>query len=111
VPHPPATQPDSLEAARERADAGQLAAARDICGRLLAQSAGDPNVHTLLGVIHLAEGRAADAAEAFRKALYLDPNHADALTHMIVICDHKGDTVQAAALRKRLVRTMREKPS
>jgi chemotaxis protein methyltransferase WspC len=107
----PAAQPHSVEAARELADMGRLAAARDICERLLAQSSGDPNVHTLLGVIHLAEGRAADAAEEFRKALYLDPNNPDALSHMIVICDHKGDTVQAAALRKRLVRAMREKPS
>ena len=60
-------------------------------------AASDPDVYSLLGVVHLAEGRPADAAEAFRKALYLDPDHPDALGHMIVICDSRGDIAQAAA--------------
>jgi chemotaxis protein methyltransferase WspC len=101
----------SLEVARELADAGQLAAARAVCEQLLAHAAGNPNIYSLLGEIYLSEGRLADAIEAFRKVLYLDPNHPDALSHMIVICDSKGDAVQAAALRKRLARLAREEPT
>jgi chemotaxis protein methyltransferase WspC len=107
----PIAAPETLETARELADAGQLTAARSLCERLLAQAAGDAGIHALLGVVDLAEGRAAEAAESFRKALYLDPNHPDALTHMIVICDNRGDSVQAAALRKRLARAVREEPA
>jgi chemotaxis protein methyltransferase WspC len=102
---------DTLEAARVLADAGQLVAARSVCERMLARAASDPNVYSLLGVVNLAEGRPADAADSFRKALYLDPDHQDALGHMIVICDNRGDIAQAAALRKRLARTVREEPA
>jgi chemotaxis protein methyltransferase WspC len=106
-PEPPA-KPESLETARDLADAGQLAAARAVCERLLARTPGDPNLHSLTGIVALAEGRTASAAESFRKALYLDPNHSDALEHMIVICDGRGDSAQAAVLRKRLARVRRE---
>jgi chemotaxis protein methyltransferase WspC len=109
-PAPPerTVAPTSLEGARKLADAGQLAAARSMCERLLAQTTGDPNIYSLLGVVDLAEGRAAEAAKSFRKAIYLDPNHPEALSHMIVICDSTGDTAQATALRKRLARSVRE---
>jgi chemotaxis protein methyltransferase WspC len=58
----------------------------------------------LLGVLHLAAGLADDATDAFRKALYLDPDDAEALTHMIVLCEQRGDPGQAAGLRRRLDR-------
>jgi chemotaxis protein methyltransferase WspC len=58
----------------------------------------------LLGVIHQAEGRVSEAAKAFRKALYLSPDHLESLTHMIVLCNARGDTAQAAVLQKRAMR-------
>jgi chemotaxis protein methyltransferase WspC len=94
----------TLGTARELADAGRLAEARAACERLIAGNADDADAYALLGSVRLAEGSPADAAEAFRKALYLDPNHAEAIGHMIVICDTRGDMARAAALRKRLAR-------
>ena len=107
----PIAAPATLQSARELADAGQLAAARAVCERLLARAAGDPAIYSLLGVVALAEGRPAEAAESFRKALYLDPDHPEALGHMVVICDGRGDAAQAAAFRKRLARAVREEPA
>jgi chemotaxis protein methyltransferase WspC len=101
APVPP--QP-SLELARALADAGRLAAARELCESLLRDGAGTPEAHTLLGVVHQAEGHPDAAVEAFRKALYLAPGHREALSHMIVLCDRKGDAAQAAAFRQRLAR-------
>jgi chemotaxis protein methyltransferase WspC len=101
----------TLEAARKLADAGRLVEARAACERLLVGSAYDPNVYSLLGIVRLAQGAPADAAEAFRKALYLDPNHTEAIGHMIVICDMRRDPAQAAALRKRLARLTAEESS
>lgn len=105
---PPRTPPDPLAEARRLADAGQLAEALALCEREIARRP-TPNLFTLLGVIHLAARHTGPATEAFRKALYLDPNHADALTHMAVLCEARGDATQAAALRKRLARVQEEK--
>jgi chemotaxis protein methyltransferase WspC len=109
VPAPPPVVPAvSLEAARALADGGQLNEARAMCLRILGQSANNPHAYTLLGVINQVEGKTDDAAEALRKALYLDPDHAEALSLMIVICERKGDAAQAASFRKRLGRLARK---
>lgn len=99
-----AARPDPLAQARQLADAGKLAEARVACERILPTSAGNADLHSLIGVIHQAEGRLAEAADAFRRALYLNPDHPEALEHMILISEMRGDASQAAALRRRLVR-------
>ena len=75
--------------------------------RLLQESGVSANGYALLGTIHLAEGHGDDAAEAFRRALYLDPDHGEAISHMIVISERKGNATQAAAFRRRLARQPR----
>lgn len=104
IPKPPV----GLETARTLADAGRLTEARLLCEELARGNDDLSDVYTLLGVIDLAEGNPAQAADSFRKALYLEPDQPEALAHMIVICDRRGDTVQANALRKRLVRVTRK---
>lgn len=93
-----------LNAARQLADAGKLSEARIACEHLTHGDGDLPGTYTLLGVILQAQGYTAEASEAFRKALYLDPDHAEALGHMIVMCNSRGDVTQAAILRKRLAR-------
>ena len=97
-----------MDAARALADAGRLDEARLACERMLKDAPASAALHALLGMIELAQGRADAAAEAFRRALYLEPNHEEALSHMIVISDRKGNAAQAAALRRRLARLARE---
>ncbi len=100
--------PNTLEAARLLADAGQLDEARAACEALLRARATDADALALLGVVHLAAGRPGLALDALRKALYLAPDHAEALTHMMALCERRGDTARAAALRRRLDRLARE---
>jgi chemotaxis protein methyltransferase WspC len=76
--------------------------------RVIGESGVSAKAYTLLGTIHLAEGHSDDAAQAFRRALYLDPDNAEAISHMIVISDRKGNATQAAAFRGRLARQLRE---
>jgi chemotaxis protein methyltransferase WspC len=105
----PANRGSGLQAAREHANAGRLVEARTACERSIREAGGaTADAYTLLGTIHLAEGHSDEAADAFRRALYLDPDHAEAISHMIVICDRKGNATQAAALRRRLLRQPRE---
>ena len=99
-----------FEIARSLADAGQLDEARAACERLL-ESLPTADGFALLGVIHLAAGRHTDASGAFRKALYLDPDHAEALTHMIVLHEQRGEAEPAAALNRRLARVRRREPA
>ena len=92
---------------RDLANAGRLEEARMVCHRgLLGRPTAE--LYSLLGVIHLAAGRQDDAGEAFRKALYLDPEHREALTHTMVLSEHLGDLALADGLRRRLARLDRE---
>jgi chemotaxis protein methyltransferase WspC len=101
---PKEAQEGALDRARRLADAGDIAAARIVCETALSNSAPTADLLYLLGVIDLAVGRSEEAADAFRKALYLAPDHAETLTHMAVLCDQRGDGDQAAGFRRRLDR-------
>jgi chemotaxis protein methyltransferase WspC len=101
---PAPTPPESpLAAARRLADAGRLPEALAAC-EVAIRVGPTPEGYTLQGVLHLAEGRIDAAAEAFRKALYLDPGHVEAIAQMIVLSDRKGDPTQSSILRRRLAR-------
>jgi chemotaxis protein methyltransferase WspC len=41
------------------------------------------------------------AAECYRKVLYLEPNHSDALIHLALLSEKQGDTAGALRLRDR----------
>ena len=102
------TPPDPAHLARELADAGRLDEARAACEAAIGAAPPTSALLGLLGVIHLAAGRRGEATDAFRKALYLDPDDADALAHMIVLSEQHGDRAQADRFRRRLERGERE---
>lgn len=95
---------DALTQARERADAGKLAEAMSLCERELAQGRPSADLFSLMGVIHQARHAPDEAGACFRKALYLHPHHAEALMHLLLLCQQQGDQVQAELLRRRLER-------
>jgi chemotaxis protein methyltransferase WspC len=90
-----------LTLARRLADAGRL----DDALAALRQAPPSADAYSLLGVVQQARGDRAAASEAFRKALYLAPDHAEALTHTMLLAAEGGDADRAAALRERLART------
>lgn len=107
-PAPPPAAPGTLAAARALADAGRLDDARAACDALVRAAPTDADALALLGVVHLAAGRADAAFDALRKALYLNPDHLEAVSNMMALCARRGDTARAAALRRRLDRLTRE---
>ena len=109
-PEPVAAASPSMADVRYLADAGRLAEARAAGERAVAASP-SADLLGLLGVIELAAGRSDAAAEAFRKALYLDPDHAEALEHMVVLAERRGEPAQAAGFRRRLARLERGAPA
>ena len=107
-PDSPAPAPDALEAAYRLADAGRLDEARAACEGLIRARATDADALALLGVIHLAAGRLEEASDALRRALYLAPDHVEAVAHMMALSERRGDDARAAALRRRLAQLTRE---
>ena len=95
---------DALARISRLADRGDLAAAVAACLAHLEAQGPSAAAYCLLGVLHDATGRPADAREAYRRALYLDPAHQEALYHMAAILEAEGDGAAAARLRHRAQR-------
>ncbi|MCA3183763.1 MULTISPECIES: protein-glutamate O-methyltransferase CheR [unclassified Cupriavidus] len=89
------------------ADRGELDAATAACQQYLADHGSSPDGWCLLGVLHDAAGRIADAHAAYRKAVYLDPGHEEALYHLAALLDSEGDASGAHRLRERAQRHAR----
>jgi len=92
-----------LELARRYADAGNLVDAEHICQTLLKENAQDASAHCLLGLIW--DKNQPDMAEkSYRKALYLDPQHSEALTQLALLLERQGKVRQAQQLRQRAIK-------
>lgn len=90
-----------LARARELGDVGKFAEAVTLCEDHLAQQGPTSEAYYLLGVVRDAMGDLQRASECYRKALYLEPRHSEALLHLALLSDKKGDTIDAARLRAR----------
>lgn len=93
--------PPSMEEIRRIADRGQLAEAALHCEKHIRDGAVSPEVLHLLGLIRDATGNRPEAAEYYRKTLYLDPNHQEALVHLALLLDKQGDAAGAKVLNDR----------
>ncbi len=108
VPSPPpsAEIPVSslLETARSLADRGQLDEAAALCETYLSQNRVSAEAYLLLGEVCQAAGNPEQAEQYFYKAIYLEPNHEEALTHLALLKERCGDFAGAAILRQRIQR-------
>ena len=95
-----------IEQARRLANQGDLVEALKCCEQnLRAQPASAETFH-LIGMLHDAAGRVREAAEHYRKALYLDPQHHEALVHLAVALQREGDEHGAQRLFERANRQL-----
>jgi chemotaxis protein methyltransferase WspC len=93
----------SLDAARKLADAGRLEEAAAICLAHLRREK-TAAAYYLLGLVRDAAGDPA-AAECYRRAVYLQPDHAEALLQMAFLYEREGKLHRARAFRRRARRT------
>lgn len=105
-PRPVATAeaPTGIDRARRLADQGHLAEAAAHCEAHLRQHGPSSEVFHLLGLVRDASGNAEDAAEQYRKALYLEPDHHEALIHLALLLRKRGDEAGAQRLQRRASR-------
>jgi chemotaxis protein methyltransferase WspC len=93
-----------LNAAHRLADEGKLAEATELCRACLLQNGPSPQVFYLLGLVQDASGNKEQAREFYRKAVYLQPNHYEALVHLALLSESLGDPAGARLLQERAER-------
>ncbi|MFC5473763.1 CheR family methyltransferase [Paraherbaspirillum soli] len=98
-------QDGDLDRARTLADQGRLDQAAQLCQQLIRQHGGSAAVYYLLGVIHDAADRKQDAAQCYRKVLYLEPAHVGALAQLAALLHAQGDVAGAELLQRRAERS------
>jgi chemotaxis protein methyltransferase WspC len=102
----PASSPADLESARRLADAGEFEQATAICLAYLRQRGASAKAYYLLGLLHDARGNP-QAMDCYRKTLYLEPDHAEALWQLAMLLEKNGERAEAQVLRHRARRAPR----
>ncbi len=69
----------------------------------------DARAHFLLGIIQQAAGKPAEAETELTKAVYLDPDHDEALLALALIARRRGDVAAEALYRRRADRVLARK--
>ena len=91
----------------ELANEGKSADARAACERYLRNHEPVAQVFYWLGLLSDVGGNVLEAQGFYRKALYLEPQHPDALMHLAALLQSQGDTAGARRLQDRAARSER----
>lgn len=92
----------SFEIAKQLADAGEIEPAINYCKQYLESNIGNVEVYTLLGTLYQTKAENNQAEQYFRKALYLNPNYYEALVHLALLKENRGDIAGADILQQRI---------
>jgi chemotaxis protein methyltransferase WspC len=103
VPPPALRQREGIQLAERLADQGRFAEAAALCEESLRQGP-SASAFYLLALVRDASGNLADADACYRKALYLEPTHREALAHLALLMDRQGRQTDAQLLRNRMRR-------
>ncbi len=95
---------DSLKQVQELADQGQLKEAVVACESVLIEHGDSARAHYLMGLLCESLGDDSRAEQMFRKAVYLDPNHEEALVHLSLQAERTGNSGDAESYRRRIKR-------
>ena len=95
---------DWITQARQLADQGKLLEALQVCEVNMEAEAESAQGYCLMGVLHDAAGRTQKSIENYRRALYLDPTHEEALVHLGTALMREGDVQGAQRLFDRAKR-------
>ncbi|WDZ94621.1 protein-glutamate O-methyltransferase CheR [Herbaspirillum sp. WKF16] len=93
-----------LDRARQLANQGDFARAGELCEQALREEGASADAFYLMGLIEDAGGDAAAAQRCYRKAIYLQPAHHEALLHLAALLQAQGDATGARSMRQRAER-------
>jgi chemotaxis protein methyltransferase WspC len=108
APAGPAPAPDAadnlLEQARSLADRGLALQAGELCHAHLARAPDAAEAYFILGILNEQADKTALAEHYWRRCIYLQPDHYEALCHLALLAEHNGNGAGAAALKARAAR-------
>jgi chemotaxis protein methyltransferase WspC len=91
----------AMDQAAKLADQGRFVEAAKCCEEDLLKNGPSAHAFHLMGLVRDATGNHAEATDYYRKALYLDPDHHEALIHLAFLIEKEGSLAGAQALRER----------
>lgn len=102
---PPAQDPGLLlQQASRLADQGDYAGAKASCNSVLALDPNSANAYFILGLVAECEQQPGAADDYWRRCVYLQPDHYEALCHLALLAEQNGDAAQAASFKQRAAR-------
>ncbi|MES2259560.1 MAG: protein-glutamate O-methyltransferase CheR [Pseudomonadota bacterium] len=107
APAAPVAPAALLEQARKLADRGEHRDATAACQGVLAtapESAEAAEAYFILGMLSEHAQQPAQANDYWRRCIYLQPDHYEALCHLALLAEQNGDGSGAAALKARAAR-------
>lgn len=104
APVPTTATPRHLDEATTLANNGHLVEAAALCEQHLQLTGPDAQAFYLLALLREAVGELDEAEAYLRKALYLEPNHYEALTHLALLLAQRGDRANAELMQQRAKR-------
>jgi chemotaxis protein methyltransferase WspC len=93
-----------LARARSQADQGDFQGASANCHAALDISPDSPEAYFILGMVSECEKQPDLADSYWRRCIYLQPDHYEALCHLALLAGQRGDAAAAAAFRQRAAR-------
>ncbi len=107
----PGTEPEpQINHALQLADQGRLIEAAQACETHLRAHGPSAQAFYVLGLVRDASGSHTDAVEFYRKALYLNPQHPEALGQLALLLGGQGDLAGAKVMNDRARRLGQRTP-
>lgn len=100
---------DRLKSVVDMANGGNLNEAATLCQDFIASHEDDAQGYFLLGLIYEAQGKTSLVEALYRKSIYLDPNHHEALIHLAVHIERHEGREAAAQIKGRVQRVLARK--
>lgn len=110
LPTEPVQPKISLISVERLANQGKYQDAIELCQDFLKKNPDSANGYYLLGLVKDLIGEAKEADSMLRKAIYLDPNHEQALVLAGLLAVKRGDIEAALSYRRRAKRVAQRKP-
>jgi chemotaxis protein methyltransferase WspC len=93
-----------LEQAARLAGQGDYAGAAVACHAVLKTHPGAAEAYFILGLVSECEKKPGAADDYWRRCVYLQPDHYEALCHLALLTEQNGDAAQSAAFKQRAAR-------
>ncbi|KST68304.1 CheR family methyltransferase [Mastigocoleus testarum] len=103
------SQANLLETSKTLANQGHLHEAAQLCNDYISQNPVSAEAYVLLGEVQQGMGNNEQAAQSLQKAIYLQPNCEEALTHLALLRENQGDVGSATLLWQRIRRLLKKR--